>query len=262
MYTTPAEKAVEQSYYDSIAFFGLKKKRFNKKVLSKAIQIRTGDLYSDATRNQTIAELNRLGIFEYPSIRYSYADSLQSALNTSIILEPRERFGLGFGLDLTQSNIQDQGIAFNSSLNVLNIFRGAENFEFGVRGTIGRSADEVISEIGGDMRLRIPKILMPNFIARLIPENLQPTSVLNLGAALQNNIGLDKLTYSGGIEYKWKTKNNNRIDFSLVDLTLVNNRNTQNYFNIYTNTYSQLNTIAQNTAGSSSFLNDNNLINP
>ncbi|MED5363271.1 MAG: hypothetical protein VX790_03730, partial [Bacteroidota bacterium] len=73
---------------------------------------------------------------------------------------------------------------------------------------------------------------------------------------------MDKLTYSGVIEYKWKTKNNNRIDFSLVDLTLVNNRNTQNYFNIYTNTYSQLNTIAQNTAGSSSFLNDNNLIIP
>ena len=262
VYTTPAEKAEAQSDYDSIRFFGLKKKRFNKKVLSKAIQIRPGGLYSDATRNQTIAELNRLGIFEYPSIRYSYADSLQSALITSIILEPRERFGLGFGLDLTQSNIQDQGIAFNSSLNVLNVFRGAENFEFGVRGTIGRSADEVISEIGGDMRLRIPKILMPNFIARLIPENLQPTSVLNLGAALQNNIGLDKLTYSGGIEYKWKTKNNNRIDFSLMDLTLVNNRNTQNYFNIYTNTYSQLNTIAQNTAGSSSFLNDNNLIIP
>ena len=262
VYTTPAEKAEAKSDYDSIRFFGLKKKRFNKKVLSKAIQIRTGDLYSDATRNQTIAELNRLGIFEYPSIRYSYADSLQSTLNTSIILEPRERFGLGFGLDLTQSNIQDQGIAFNSSLNVLNIFRGAENFEFGVRGTIGRSADEVISEIGGDMRLRIPKILMPNFIARLIPENLQPTSVLNLGAALQNNIGLDKLTYTGGIEYKWKTKNNNRIDFSLMDLTLVNNRNTQNYFNIYTNTYSQLNTIAQNTASSSSFLNDNNLIIP
>ena len=262
VYTTLAKKAEEQSYYDSIRFFGLKKKRYNKKVLSKAIQIRPGDLYSDATRNQTIAELNRLGIFEYPSIRYSYADSLQSALNTSIILEPRERFGLGFGLDLTQSNIQDQGIAFNSSLNVLNIFRGAENFEFGVRGTIGRSADEVISEIGGDMRLRIPKILMPNFIARLIPENLQPTSVLNLGAALQNNIGLDKLTYSGGIQYKWRTKSNNRIDFSLVDLTLVNNRNTQNYFNIYTNTYSQLNTIAQNTAVSSSFLNDNNLIIP
>ena len=262
VYTTLAEKAEEQSYNDSIGFFGLKKKRFNKKVLSKVIQIRPGDLYSDATRNQTIAELNRLGIFQYPTIRYSYADSLQSALNTSIILEPRERFGLGFGLDLTQSNIQDQGIAFNSSLNVLNIFRGAENFEFGVRGTIGRSADEVISEIGGDMRLRIPKILMPNFIARLIPENLQPTSILNLGAALQNNIGLDKLTYSGGIEYKWKTKNNNRIDFSLVDLTLVNNRNTQNYFNIYTNTYSHLNNIAQNTAGSSSFLNDNNLIIP
>ena len=68
-----------------------------------------------------------------------HRDSLESALNTIITLRPRERFELEFGLDLTQSNIQDQGVAFNSSINVLNIFRGAENFEFGVRGTIGRS---------------------------------------------------------------------------------------------------------------------------
>ena len=123
-------------------------------MLSKAIQMRSGDLYSDRARTQTIAKLNHLGIFEYPTITYSYSDSLETSLNTIITLRPRERFELEFGLDLTQSNIQDQGIAFNSSINVLNIFGGAENFEFGVRGTIGRSADDVISEIGGDVRLR------------------------------------------------------------------------------------------------------------
>ena len=262
VYTTPEDKVEADVQFDRLQFFGLQKKRFNTKVLSKAIQMRPGDLYSDSARSKTIADLNRLGIFEYPTIRYRYADSLQTSLNTSIRLQARERFELGFGLDLTQSNIQDQGVAFNSRLNILNIFRGAENFAFGIRGTIGRSADEVISEIGGDMSLRIPKVFMPNFVAKLIPDNLQPTSVLNLGAALQNNIGLDKLTYSGGIQYKWKTKKNNRIDFSLIDLTLVDNRNTENYFNIYTNTYAQLNSIAQNTAGSSSFMNENNLVIP
>ena len=127
-------------------------------------------------------------------------------MSTIINLRARERFELEFGLDLTQSNIQDQGIAFNSSINVLNIFRGAENFEFGVRGSIGRSADDVISEIGGDVRLRIPKILMPRIIAKIIPENLQPISVLNFGTALQSNIGLDKQTYNAGVQYQWKTK--------------------------------------------------------
>ena len=262
VYTTRADEVESQTRFDSISFFGLKKKRYNQNMLSKAIQMRSGDLYSDRARTQTIVKLNHLGIFEYPTISYSYSDSLETALNTIITLRPRERFELEFGLDLTQSNIQDQGIAFNSSINVLNIFRGAENFEFGVRGSIGRSADDVISEIGGDVRLRIPKILMPRIIAKIIPDNLQPISVLNFGTALQNNIGLDKQTYNAGVQYQWKTKKNNRIDFKLLDLTLVDNRNVQNYFNVYTNAYSELNSLAKSTAGTSSFFNGDNLAIP
>ena len=262
VYTTGVDEVESQTRFDSISFFGLKKKRYNQNMLSKAIQMRSGDLYSDRARTQTIAKLNHLGIFEYPTITYSYSDSLETSLNTIITLRPRERFELEFGLDLTQSNIQDQGIAFNSNINVLNIFRGAENFEFGVRGTIGRSADDVISEIGGDVKLRIPKILMPRMIAKLIPENLQPISVLNFGTALQNNIGLDKQTYSAGVQYQWRSKKNNRIDFNLLDLTLVDNRNVQNYFNVYTNAYSELNSLAKSTTGTSTFFNGDNLAIP
>jgi outer membrane protein assembly factor BamA len=262
VYTVPADEVETQTRFDSISFFGLKKRRYSHKVLSKAIQMRPGDLYSDSERSKTIDKLNRLGIFEYPTVSYAYSDSLQTALNTIITLRPRERFELEFGLDLTQSNIQDQGIAFNSGINVLNIFRGAENFEFGVRGTIGRSADDVISEIGGDMRLRIPKILMPRMIAKLIPENLEPISVLNFGTALQNNIGLDKQTYNAGVQYQWTSKKNNRIDFNLLDLTLVDNRNVQNYFTVYTNAYSQLNSLAKSTTGTSAFFNGDRLAIP
>ena len=262
VYTTRADEVESQTLFDSISFFGLKKKRYSQNMLSKSIQIRSGDLYSDRARTQTIAKLNHLGIFEYPTVTYSYSDSLETALNTIITLRPRERFELEFGLDLTQSNIQDQGIAFNSSINVLNIFRGAENFEFAVRGTIGRSADDVISEIGGDVRLRIPKILMPQIVSKIISQNLQPISILNFGTALQNNIGLDKQTYNAGIKYQWKSKKNNRIDFNLLDLTLVDNRNVQNYFNVYTNAYSELNSLAKSMTGTSDFFNGDNLAIP
>ena len=262
VYTVHADEVETITRFDSISFFGLKKRRYSHKVLSKAIQMRPGDLYSDSERSKTIDILNRLGIFEYPTVSYAFSDSLQTALNTIVTLRPKERFELEFGLDLTQSNIQDQGIAFNSGINVLNIFRGAENFEFGVRGTIGRSADDVISEIGGDMRLRIPKILMPRMIAKLIPENLEPISVLNFGTALQNNIGLDKQTYNAGVQYQWTSKKNNRIDFNLLDLTLVDSQNTQNYFNVYTNAYSQLNSLAKSTTGTSTFFNGGRLAIP
>ena len=111
---------------DLTAFhFWIEEETIQSKYAFQTIQIRSGDLYSDLARTQTIAKLNHLGIFEYPTISYSI-DSLETSLNTIITLRPRERFELEFGLDLTQSNIQDQGIAFNSSINVLNIFRGAE----------------------------------------------------------------------------------------------------------------------------------------
>ena len=262
VYTTHADEVESQTRFDSISFFGFKKKRYSQNMLSKAIQMRPGDLYSDLARTQTIAKLNHLGIFEYPNISYSYSDSLETSLNTLITLRPKERFELEFGLDLTQSNIQDQGIAFNSGINVLNVFRGAENLEFGVRGTVGRSANEVISEIGGDMRLRIPKILMPKIIAKSIPEKLKPISILNFGTALQNNIGLDKQTYNAGIQYQWISKKNNRLDLGLISLTLVENRNVKNYFNVYTNAYSELNSLAKSTTGTSSFFNGDNLAIP
>ena len=262
VYTNRTDEVESQNRFDGISFFGMKKKRYSQNMLSKAIQMRSGDLYSDRARTETIAKLNHLGIFEYPTISYSYSDSLETSLNTIITLQPRERFELEFGLDLTQSNIQDQGIAFNSSINVLNILRGAENFEFGVRGTIGHSANDVISEIGGDVRLRIPKILMPRMISKLIPENLKPISVLNFGTALQNNIGLDKQTYTAGVQYQWTSRKNNRIDFNLLDLTLVDNQNVQNYFNVYTNAYSELNSLAKSTTGTSTFFKGDNLAIP
>lgn len=224
------------------------------------IQVHPDELYSDISRTKTLRQLNRLGIFEYPTINYAYKDSLNDALDVSIYLRPRERFELEFGLDFTQSNIQDQGIAFNSGLNVLNIFGGAENLEIGVRGTIGRSANDVISEIGGDVKLRIPKILSPRFISKLISGDQEPTTFLSFGTALQDNIGLDKQTYSSGIQYRWETKANNRVDFTLLDLTLVNNQNVLNYFNIYTNAYSQINELAKTTPGTSPFLTVKTLV--
>lgn len=259
VYTAPKSEVTRQETYDDIQFLESPKKRFNTKVLSGMIQVRPDELYSDISRTKTLRQLNRLGIFEYPTINYAYKDSLNDALDVSIYLRPRERFELEFGLDFTQSNIQDQGIAFNSGLNVLNIFGGAENLEIGVRGTIGRSANDVISEIGGDVKLRIPKILSPRFISKLISGDQEPTTFLSFGTALQDNIGLDKQTYSSGIQYRWETKANNRVDFTLLDLTLVNNQNVLNYFNIYTNAYSQINELAKTTPGTSSFFDGQNL---
>lgn len=252
----------QQGSFNQVKFFGQNKLRYRPKVLADAIGLRPGMPYSDLSRDQTLRQLNRLQIFEYPTINYSYSDSLQNSLNASILLRPKDRFGLEFGVDLTQSNIQDQGIAFNSGLSVLNVFKGAERLELSARGTIGRSADQVISEIGGDISLNIPRIFAPNLFSKLIPVAQKPSTTLSLGTAIQNNIGLDKQTFSANLSYRWEPNTFRRIDFRLLDLTLVNNQNIENYYNIYNNAYSQLNELARNTANTDAFFDSNTLAIP
>ena len=44
----------------------------------------------------------------------------------------------------------------------------------------------------------------------------------------------------------YNPKSKKRIQFKLIDLEFVNNRNLSNYFNVYKNSYDRLNSIAQN----------------
>ncbi|MBL6646571.1 MAG: BamA/TamA family outer membrane protein [Flavobacteriaceae bacterium] len=265
VYTSDGSKEIlvpdyEQSTsFDGLEFFSENKLRYSPKILAEAIGLRPGDVYSDEARDKSLRQLNRLQVFEYPTINYSYSDSLQKNLNASIILHPKERFGLEFGADLTQSNIQDQGIAFNSGLSVLNIFEGAEKLQLSARGTIGRSGDQVISELGGDISLNIPRIFAPNMFSKLIPVDQKPSTALSLGTAIQNNIGLDKQTFSANLSYRWEPNDYKRIDFKLIDFAFINNQNVENYYNIYNNAFSELNQLALNISGTSDFFDSNAL---
>jgi len=265
VYTSDVNKEItggnygQSTSFDGLKFLSENKLRYRPKILAEAIGLRPGDVYSDEARDKSLRQLNRLQVFEYPTINYSYSDSLQKNLNASIILRPKERFGLEFGVDLTQSNIQDQGIAFNSGLSVLNIFEGAEKLQISARGTIGRSSDQVISEIGGDISLNIPRIFAPKIFSKLIPVDQKPSTALSLGTAIQNNIGLDKQTFSSNLSYQWEPNDYKRIDFKLIDFAFINNKNVENYYNIYNNAYSQLNQLAINTAGTTDFFDNNTL---
>ena len=265
VYTSDGNKEImtanygQSTSFDGLEFLSENKLRYRPKILAEAIGLRPGDVYSDEARDKSLRQLNRLQVFEYPTINYSYSDSLQNNLNASIILHPKERFGLEFGADLTQSNIQDQGIAFNSGLSVLNIFEGAEKLQLSARGTIGRSGDQVISELGGDISLNIPRIFAPNIFSKLIPVDQKPSTALSLGTAIQNNIGLDKQTFSANLSYRWEPNDYKRIDFKLIDFAFINNQNVENYYNIYNNAFSELNQLALNTSGTSNFFDNNAL---
>lgn len=249
----------DKAYNDSLITDGFKlyaydKIRYRPKALTDIIPLKPGDTYRDIDRIQTLNRLSRLGSFKYPSIQYQEdpRDSLRSDLIANIRLSPLEKYKLRADFDVSTSNIQDFGIAGFGSLSIRNIFRGAETLEISGRGSLGASDDASnpddsffnISEIGADVRLIFPRIFFPLNTKKWILAAWQPNTRFNLGVGVQQNIGLDKQTVTGGLLYNWSPSRKRSFSVDFIDAQYVRNLNPNNYFNIYRNSFEDLNSIA------------------
>ena len=212
-----------------------------------------GDVYREKSRILTNQQVGNLRTFKYPNIEYTYADSTDNQLNTNIYLSARPRFSLGFTTDVSHSNIQDFGISFSTSLLSRNVFRGAETLEIAARGTLGSSREASnfedrlfnISEIGGDVRLSFPRFFFPLNTDKLIPKYMLPETRISVGTSIQTNIGLDKQSFNNTLRYSWNPDQTKKNVFEIMNIQYIRNVNIDNFFNVYEDTYNQLNTIAR-----------------
>lgn len=227
---------------------------YKSKALTDILSVKPGDIYRDIDRIQTLSRLSRLGTFKYPSIQYieDPRDTTRTDLIASIRLTPLEKYKLRADFDASTSNIQNIGVAGFGSLLIRNIFKGAETLEISGRGSIGASDDAAnsddsffnISEIGADVSLTFPRIFFPVNTRSLIPADWQPSTRFNLGISAQRNIGLDKQSVVGRLSYNWQPSGNSSYSLDLLDAQYVRNLNPANYFNIYVNSYNDLNDLA------------------
>jgi hypothetical protein len=186
-------------------------------------------------------------------------------------LTPRKKYSFGTSLDVTHSNIQDIGIALSISETIRNVFNGAETLELSARGNIGSSKDLAnpnnqlfnVSEYGLDLKLNFPRIFMPFSTEKIIKKSMIPSTLMAVGFARQQNIGLDKENFTGSFSYNWTPKKNNSARFDLFNVQFVRNLNPNNYFNVYGSSYDALNAIGKTYNTNSDYFdntNDKNLI--
>jgi outer membrane protein insertion porin family len=98
--------------------------------LRDEIMVHPDSLYRQEAIDQTIRNLNNLGIFRFVSVK-PYPDSLQpEQLNVAVAFSTYNRLSIGGGVDLNSSNSAVSGrlLGIASSLNARNrnVFRGAE----------------------------------------------------------------------------------------------------------------------------------------
>ena len=257
-------KYYDSIYYNDFKIYSKGKLKFRPKAITSGINVKKEKFYSDEDRNLTFRYFNNLKNFKYPSINYELSPDKESLI-ASIYLNPKERFSLGFDLDLSHSNIQDFGFGFGGGLGIRNVFSGAEILELNLKNTLGASRDIAQSddqffnlfELGADLKLSVPRLLVPFNRKELVPSIMSPKTEIILGTTLQKNIGLDKQFFTGTYQFDWRPKNEKKIQFKWIELEFVNNRNLTNYFNVYRNSYDRLNKIAKQHNSKIEIINQN-----
>ncbi len=235
--------------YNNYTLYSYGDMRFRPKALTDVIFINPNSVFRDLDRTYTYRYISELRTFKYPNIEYIEASD--STLTANIYLTPLKKFSLNFSTEASRSNIQSIGLALNPSLQIRNIFRGAETFEISARAAIGASDDKGkeeffdINELGVDLKLTIPRLFFPFNTEKIIPKYMSPTTRITLSASGQTNIGLDKQTLSGLFNYNWHPKSSITNRLGLFNIQYVRNLNTSNYFGIYNNSFNRLNNISK-----------------
>jgi outer membrane protein assembly factor BamA len=252
--------------YKGLTIYSKGKLKYRPKAIASGIAIKKDAVYSDENRNITYRYFTSLKNFKYPSISYTAIPGEKDALKASLFLTPKERFSLGFDLDFSHSNIQDFGIGLGGGLGIRNVFKGAELLELNIKNTVGASRDIAqtgdqffnIFELGADLKLSLPRLLIPGVQNELIPKSMSPKTEIIVGSSFQKNIGLDKQFFKGTYQFDWQPNAKKRIQFKWIDLEFVNNRNLTNYFNVYKNSYDRLNSIAKDFNTQQDWVDENN----
>lgn len=262
----------DSTTYNNFNLYSYKKLKYKPRAITDAVFISKGSTFSDTRTTLSTRYLNNLKIFNYPSIQYEVdkRDPLAQSLIANVFLTPRKKYSFGATLDLTHSNIQDFGIGASISETIRNVFNRAETLEISARVNIGSSKDMAnpnnnffnVSEYGLDMKLNFPRILLPFGTEKIIPKRMIPSTSISSGFSKQRNIGLDKENFTGGLAYNWSPKRNNTAKFELLNVQFVRNLNPDNYFNVYTSSYNELNNIAStyNVNGDNLDLSNNLII--
>jgi len=237
--------------YKNYNVYAYEKLKYKPEALTDAVLITKGGVFKDLDRTRTYRYLNELRTFKYPNIEY-VENPQDTTLTANIYLTPKKKYGLGFDVSVSQSNIQKVGLSFTTGIVIRNIFKGAETLQISALGAIGASKDGAntedgffdINELGADIKLNIPRLFFPFNTDKIIPKYMSPSTQVSTGFTGQTNIGLDKQTFNSVFSYKWfpSEKVTNTLD--LVNLQFVRNLNPTNYFSVYQNSFNRLQSIA------------------
>ena len=220
--------------------FNRRKFKLNPRVYTDAIAIKSGDLY----RYKDIASTRQLILdrdnYQLTSLQVEKSENpLDSLLTTTFIFRPKEKYDLELSFEGSYSQFLNFGISPGVKLLTRNVFRGGENVEFNLRGTVGTvntndSKNEFFNayELSFETKMTIPRWVLPVDTEELVPKSWNPKSSISLGLSGQKNIGLGSRNYSAIFDYSWKPGMNEHL-FELINFQYIKNTEKDKYYRIF-----------------------------
>lgn len=214
--------------------------QYKTRALWRPIILRTGDLYQQKNLDLTkrnISSMNNFSVIKYDEILRKTNDSI---LDVSYFLAPLPKFDLKVATDINYSQILNFGISPSVDFTTRNVFGGAENLTTSVSGIFGsvvnsKNTDKrsLAYEISAQTSLNVPRLMLPFKTWRLIPKRYAPTSSVNLGASVQNNIGLGRIGFNGSLNYFANANDIVSHRLSLFNTQLSLTRNKDRYYDFF-----------------------------
>ncbi|MFA5619219.1 MAG: BamA/TamA family outer membrane protein [Weeksellaceae bacterium] len=224
------------------------KMKYRPQFFTDAMVIKSGEYYSYNSEVQTRRNLSKREGITLNAFGY-IPDNLDvegdNNLDLDLVFQPKKKYDFFYGAELSWSEFMNFGVSPNVSLVARNLFRGGEDLETSVRGTFGNVNRRFTSESGFfnafelafQATLKFPYLLFPANTDNLFPNRFYKQTDLRLGASLQNNIGLGRMTYSTGLDYNISFQDSKNHTISVLNTEFVNNLQRDNYFQVFSGDY-------------------------
>ena len=208
--------------------------------LWRPIILRPGEIYDQGNLDLTkrnISAMNNFSIIKYDEKLRKPSDSI---LDVSYYLAPLPKYDLKIATDLNYSQILNFGVSPSVDLTSRNVFGGAENLTTSLSGIFGsvvssKNTDKrtLAYEISAQASLNFPRLLLPFKTWKVVPKRYSPTSSINLGTSVQDNIGLGRIGFNASLNYFANANDIVSHRLSVFNTQLSLTRNKDRYYDFF-----------------------------
>lgn len=236
---------------DSLAGIYINKNNDNYKNIAiwRAIVLKPNEKYSQRRLDLTRRNLASMDNFNI-SADVNFRKGSDSIVDVHYTLIPLPKYNLKISGDIAYSQILNIGFSPSIDLTRRNIFGGGENLNTTFSGTFGyinsttdKDKKTLASEISAQVNLSFPRLLLPFKSWKVIPKRYSPSSSINLGTTIQNNLGLGRLNFNTGLHYSAIVNQIVSHQLSLFNTQLSLTRNKNSYYDFFPREKAILNNV-------------------